>query len=234
MANSGLLIVDKPQGVTSHDIVAAVRGALHMKRVGHAGTLDPMATGALIVGFGNATRLLNVIVEHDKTYEAAVRNNVHILFDPVGRSLVDHKSVVPVARILGDHLCSNFIIFRIRLIQLIKLLESLKLSLILRQPGIFLRQLRDLLLQLLIFSGQLFDVLKSIQLSAHPGADLIDPVLKRHDDSARRLPQRSDGNDLCKGQQNGADTQKSHQNQQVFTFHLKLFFLVHVTSFYYL
>lgn len=73
MANSGLLIVDKPQGVTSHDIVAAVRGALHMKRVGHAGTLDPMATGALIVGFGNATRLLNVIVEHDKTYEATIR-----------------------------------------------------------------------------------------------------------------------------------------------------------------
>ena len=73
MANSGLLIVDKPQGVTSHDIVAAVRGALHMKRVGHAGTLDPMATGALVVGFGNATRLLNVIVEHDKTYEATIR-----------------------------------------------------------------------------------------------------------------------------------------------------------------
>ena len=41
--NSGLLVIDKPQGVTSHDVVAAVRGALHMKRVGHAGTLDPMA-----------------------------------------------------------------------------------------------------------------------------------------------------------------------------------------------
>ena len=72
MTDSGLLIVDKPQGVTSHDIVAAVRGALHMKRVGHAGTLDPMATGVLVVGFGNATRLLNVIVEHDKTYEATI------------------------------------------------------------------------------------------------------------------------------------------------------------------
>ena len=60
--NSGLLVIDKPQGVTSHDVVAAVRGALHMKRVGHAGTLDPMATGVLVVGFGNATRLLNYIV----------------------------------------------------------------------------------------------------------------------------------------------------------------------------
>ncbi len=71
--NSGLLVIDKPQGVTSHDVVAAVRGALQMKRVGHAGTLDPMATGVLVVGFGNATRLLNYIVDHDKTYLATIR-----------------------------------------------------------------------------------------------------------------------------------------------------------------
>ena len=71
--HSGLLVIDKPQGVTSHDVVAAVRGALHMKRVGHAGTLDPMATGVLVVGFGNATRLLNYIVDHNKTYEATIR-----------------------------------------------------------------------------------------------------------------------------------------------------------------
>ena len=66
---SGLLIIDKPQGVTSFDAVAAVRGALHIKKVGHAGTLDPMATGTLVIAFGHATRLLNAIVAHDKTYE---------------------------------------------------------------------------------------------------------------------------------------------------------------------
>lgn len=71
--SSGILIVDKPQGVTSHDVVAAARAALHMKKVGHAGTLDPMATGVLIIGFGHATRLLNYIVDHHKTYEATVR-----------------------------------------------------------------------------------------------------------------------------------------------------------------
>ena len=54
---SGLLIIDKPQGVTSFDAVAAVRGALHIKKVGHAGTLDPMATGTLVIAFGHATRL---------------------------------------------------------------------------------------------------------------------------------------------------------------------------------
>lgn len=70
---SGIVLVDKPQGVTSHDLVAAVRSALGMRRVGHAGTLDPMATGLLIIGFGQATRLLKVIVGHDKTYLATIR-----------------------------------------------------------------------------------------------------------------------------------------------------------------
>ena len=73
VAPSGLLIIDKPQGVTSFDAVAAVRAALHIKKVGHAGTLDPMATGALVIAFGHATRLLASIVEHDKTYEATIR-----------------------------------------------------------------------------------------------------------------------------------------------------------------
>ena len=73
MPASGVLVVDKPQGVTSHDVVAAARGALHTRKVGHAGTLDPMATGVLVIGFGDATRLLNIIVDHDKTYEATIR-----------------------------------------------------------------------------------------------------------------------------------------------------------------
>ncbi|MBW3092683.1 tRNA pseudouridine(55) synthase TruB [Bifidobacterium sp. 82T10] len=70
---SGLLVVDKPRGVTSHDLVAAARAGLHTKKVGHAGTLDPMATGVLVIGFGNATKLLSYIVDHDKTYEATIR-----------------------------------------------------------------------------------------------------------------------------------------------------------------
>ena len=69
----GLIVIDKPQGVTSHDVVAAVRSVLHVKRVGHAGTLDPMATGVLVIGFGYVTRLLNYIVDHHKTYEATIR-----------------------------------------------------------------------------------------------------------------------------------------------------------------
>ena len=98
MTDSGLLIVDKPRGVTSHDIVAAVRGVLHMKRVGHAGTLDPMATGVLVVGFGNATRLLNVIVEHDKTYEATIRLGQRTTTDDADGEIVSTRPAPAMSR----------------------------------------------------------------------------------------------------------------------------------------
>jgi tRNA pseudouridine55 synthase len=65
---SGLLLVDKPPGWTSHDAVAKVRGVLGTKKVGHAGTLDPMATGLLLVGVGRATRLLRFLGDLPKTY----------------------------------------------------------------------------------------------------------------------------------------------------------------------
>lgn len=90
---SGLLIIDKPQGVTSFDAVAAVRGALHIKKVGHAGTLDPMATGTLVIAFGYATRLLNAIVAHDKTYEATIRLGLRTTTDDAeGEVLVDGEA----------------------------------------------------------------------------------------------------------------------------------------------
>jgi tRNA pseudouridine55 synthase len=69
----GLLLVDKAPGMTSHDVVARARRVLSVRRVGHAGTLDPMATGLLILGVGSATRLLGLVGGHDKTYEATIR-----------------------------------------------------------------------------------------------------------------------------------------------------------------
>ena len=69
----GLLVVDKPAGLTSHDVVARVRRLAGTRRVGHAGTLDPMATGVLVVGVGRATRLLGYLSLHDKDYVATVR-----------------------------------------------------------------------------------------------------------------------------------------------------------------
>lgn len=72
----GILLVDKPQGVTSHDVVARSRRALGTRKIGHAGTLDPMATGLLVLGVGSATRLLTFMVGLDKTYEATIRLGV--------------------------------------------------------------------------------------------------------------------------------------------------------------
>lgn len=70
---SGLLLVDKPSGWTSHDVVAKIRSLAGTRRVGHAGTLDPMATGLLVIGINSATKLLTFLVGADKTYEATIR-----------------------------------------------------------------------------------------------------------------------------------------------------------------
>ena len=73
---NGLLLVDKPSGLTSHDVVAAVRKILHEKKVGHAGTLDPMATGLLVLAIGPSTRLLRFAQSEVKRYTGAVKFGV--------------------------------------------------------------------------------------------------------------------------------------------------------------
>lgn len=73
LPQSGFLRVDKPLRVTSFDIVAAVRSALHERKVGHAGTLDPLASGLLLVGYGKGTRLLTYLAGETKTYETVIR-----------------------------------------------------------------------------------------------------------------------------------------------------------------
>jgi tRNA pseudouridine55 synthase len=70
---TGFLVVDKPAGPTSHDIVAQARAATGIKKIGHAGTLDPPATGVLILALGQATRLIRYVQDFDKEYEATVR-----------------------------------------------------------------------------------------------------------------------------------------------------------------
>ena len=73
MTSSGILLLDKPQGWTSHDAVARTRRLAGTRKVGHAGTLDPMATGLLILGIESSTRLLTYIVGVDKEYTATIR-----------------------------------------------------------------------------------------------------------------------------------------------------------------
>jgi tRNA pseudouridine55 synthase len=72
----GLVVVDKPAGITSHDVVSRVRRLAGTRKVGHAGTLDPMATGVLVLGIGRATRLLGHLMLTEKAYDATVRLGV--------------------------------------------------------------------------------------------------------------------------------------------------------------
>jgi tRNA pseudouridine55 synthase len=110
-AESGLVVVDKPPGLTSHDVVARIRGLAGTRRVGHAGTLDPMATGVLVVGVERATRLLTYLVGADKEYLATIRLGVVTVTDDaqgavlsrVDASCLDTPSIVAgVAALTGE------------------------------------------------------------------------------------------------------------------------------------
>lgn len=72
----GIIVIRKEKGYTSHDVVARLRGILHMKKIGHTGTLDPEAEGVLPVALGKATRLVDMLTEKEKTYEAVMRLGV--------------------------------------------------------------------------------------------------------------------------------------------------------------
>lgn len=79
--SSGLVLIDKPSGWTSHDVVARLRKLAGTRRVGHAGTLDPMATGLLLIGINSATKLLTFLVGENKTYEATIRLGASTITD---------------------------------------------------------------------------------------------------------------------------------------------------------
>ncbi|MGE0456515.1 MAG: tRNA pseudouridine(55) synthase TruB [Vicinamibacteria bacterium] len=113
MSLAGALVVDKPRGPTSHDVVARVRRALGMRRAGHTGTLDPFATGVLVVCLGRATRLARFLAEGDKLYEAEVRLGFATSTDdlegeplgPLRQPEISREAVLAAcARLVGSHL----------------------------------------------------------------------------------------------------------------------------------
>lgn len=85
----GFLVIDKPAGITSHDVVAKLRKRLGTKQVGHAGTLDPMATGVLVVGINNATKFLQYIVTGKKRYIAIIRLGISTRTDDKDGEIVE-------------------------------------------------------------------------------------------------------------------------------------------------
>jgi tRNA pseudouridine55 synthase len=98
----GLVIVDKPSGFTSHDVVAKMRRITRTRRVGHAGTLDPMATGVLVIGVGRATRLLGHLALSEKEYAATIRLGQRTVTDDAEGGITASVSAQGVARAALD------------------------------------------------------------------------------------------------------------------------------------
>jgi tRNA pseudouridine55 synthase len=92
----GLVVVDKPSGLTSHDVVARVRGLAGTRKVGHAGTLDPMATGVLVLGVEAATRLLTYLVGAGKGYRATIRLGAGTVTDDAEGELISRQNAADV------------------------------------------------------------------------------------------------------------------------------------------
>lgn len=99
MTGSGLMLIDKPQGITSHDVVARVRRIAGTRKVGHAGTLDPMATGLLIVGLNSSTRLLTYVVGTQKEYRATIRLGASTLTDDAEGEIMTRATPEDCARV---------------------------------------------------------------------------------------------------------------------------------------
>jgi tRNA pseudouridine55 synthase len=99
LATPGLVLIDKPTSWTSHDVVAKVRKAVGTKKVGHAGTLDPLATGLLVLGIESGTKLLTFLVGADKTYEATIRLGQQTVSDDSESEVTKSASPDEVANI---------------------------------------------------------------------------------------------------------------------------------------
>ena len=101
---NGFLLVDKSSGMTSHDVVAKIRRRFGTKKVGHAGTLDPMATGVLVLGIGNATRLLQYVVDGTKGYTATIALGRSTLTDDVEGEIIKVASASDLEKIADSQI----------------------------------------------------------------------------------------------------------------------------------
>jgi len=106
--SDGILVVDKPSGWTSHDVVARVRRLAGTRRVGHAGTLDPMATGVLVLGIDRATKLLTYLVGAEKDYDATIRLGLDTVTDDAEGEVTDRRGAA-VGREAAEAALAGFV-----------------------------------------------------------------------------------------------------------------------------
>lgn len=109
MATPGLVLIDKPTSWTSHDVVAKVRKAVGTKKVGHAGTLDPLATGLLVLGIESGTKLLTFLVGADKTYEATIRLGQQTISDDSESEVISLASPDEIAKLSDEDVAREIV-----------------------------------------------------------------------------------------------------------------------------
>ncbi len=88
----GIIVIHKEKGFTSHDVVAKLRGILHMKKIGHTGTLDPDATGVLPVALGKGTKLVDLLTDKEKTYEAVLHLGIDTDTQDMSGTVLEEQS----------------------------------------------------------------------------------------------------------------------------------------------
>lgn len=127
-APNGVLLVDKPAGMTSHDVVARVRRLAGTRKVGHAGTLDPMATGLLVLGLGASTRLLTYIVGLDKEYTATIRLGASTTTDDAEGTILGYAPAEQVARVSDDAIEEGIMTLRGHITQVPSSVSAIKVA----------------------------------------------------------------------------------------------------------
>jgi len=125
VAASGILVIDKPEGWTSHQVVGRIRRLVATRKVGHAGTLDPMATGVLVVGVNRATRLLGQLMLTDKGYTATVRLGESTITDDAEGEVTSRRAVVDLDH---DHLESALEPLRGDILQVPSAVSAIKIN----------------------------------------------------------------------------------------------------------
>ncbi|MEO0027580.1 MAG: hypothetical protein RL716_911 [Actinomycetota bacterium] len=126
--SSGLILIDKPSGWTSHDVVARLRKLAGTRRVGHAGTLDPMATGLLVIGINSATKLLTFLVGENKTYFATIRLGATTITDDKESEFLEIANPISIGNVTDVEIEQQLVSLRGRISQVPSSVSAIKVD----------------------------------------------------------------------------------------------------------
>lgn len=127
-STSGIALVDKPQEWTSHDVVAKSRRLFNTRKVGHAGTLDPMATGLLVLGVNSSTRLLTFLVGLDKEYTATIRLGASTVTDDAEGEILGYAPAAQIARVSDEDITGGIVALTGQIMQTPSAVSAIKVD----------------------------------------------------------------------------------------------------------